>query len=47
MTTGGKRAEGDGFFFEPTVIADLRQDDEAIQNEIFGPVLTVQSFTDE
>ena len=47
VTTGGKRAEGDGFFFEPTVIADLRQDDEAIQNEIFGPVLTVQSFTDE
>lgn len=47
VTTGGKRAEGNGFFFEPTVIADLRQDDEAIQNEIFGPVLTVQSFTNE
>ena len=38
---------GDGFFFEPTVLAGLRQDDEQIQNEIFGPVITVQQFTDE
>ncbi|RLY93994.1 gamma-aminobutyraldehyde dehydrogenase [Kocuria tytonicola] len=47
VTTGGKRAEGPGFFFEPTVITDLHQDDEAIQSEIFGPVLTVQTFADE
>jgi betaine-aldehyde dehydrogenase len=36
-----------GFFVQPTVITGLRQDDEHIQNEIFGPVLTVQSFADE
>ena len=38
---------GDGYFLEPTVLSGLRQDDEAIQNEIFGPVITVQRFTDE
>ncbi|CAB4917999.1 unannotated protein [freshwater metagenome] len=37
----------DGFWFEPTVVADLRQDDELIQDEIFGPVITVQRFADE
>jgi len=47
LATGGKRVERDGFFFEPTVIADLKQDDELIQTEIFGPVLTVQKFGDE
>ncbi len=36
-----------GYFFEPTVLCGLRQDDEQIQNEIFGPVITVQSFSDE
>jgi len=40
------RREG-GFFVQPTVITGLRQDDEHIQNEIFGPVITVQPFTDE
>jgi len=39
--------DGDGFFFEPTVVSDLKQDDEMIQNEIFGPVITVQQFSDE
>ena len=38
---------GDGFYLEPTVLSGLNQDDEAIQNEIFGPVITVQRFTDE
>ncbi|HMY09726.1 MAG TPA: aldehyde dehydrogenase family protein, partial [Marmoricola sp.] len=38
---------GPGFFLEPTVLSGLLQDDEAIQNEIFGPVITVQRFTDE
>ena len=47
VLTGGKRKEGAGFFFEPTLIADLRQDDELIQTEIFGPVVTAQKFTDE
>ena len=49
VAAGGNRltALGDGFYLEPTVLADLRQDDEAIQQEIFGPVITVQRFTDE
>ncbi len=36
-----------GFFLEPTVVAGLKQDDEMIQREIFGPVITVQPFSDE
>jgi len=36
-----------GFFYQPTVLAGLRQDDEQIQSEIFGPVITVQRFGDE
>ena len=48
VAAGGNRVGGlDGFYLEPTVLAGLRQDDEAIQNEIFGPVITVQRFTDE
>ena len=47
VTTGGKQADGPGFFFEPTIVADLEQEDEAIQNEIFGPVITVQTFSTE
>ena len=47
VMTGGHRQGDVGFFYEPTVVADLRQDDEMIQNEIFGPVITVQRFSDE
>ncbi|HEX3005257.1 MAG TPA: gamma-aminobutyraldehyde dehydrogenase [Angustibacter sp.] len=49
IAAGGSRVEGlgDGFFYQPTVLDGLRQDDEAIQNEIFGPVITVQQFSDE
>lgn len=47
LATGGHAIGDRGFFFEPTVIADLRQDDDAVQNEIFGPVITVQRFSDE
>jgi len=47
VVTGGSGIEGPGFFYQPTVVADLRQDDEMIQNEIFGPVITVQRFSDE
>jgi len=49
ISTGGKRVSdlGDGFFLEPTVVSGVRQDDEVIQNEIFGPVITVQQFSDE
>ena len=47
VTAGGRRVGTAGFFYEPTVVSGLRQDDEAIQSEIFGPVITVQRFTDE
>jgi betaine-aldehyde dehydrogenase len=47
VVTGGREPDGPGFFLEPTVVAGLRQDDEMIQREIFGPVITVQPFTDE
>jgi betaine-aldehyde dehydrogenase len=47
VVTGGKQPDLPGFFLEPTVVANLQQDDEMIQNEIFGPVLTVQQFDDE
>jgi betaine-aldehyde dehydrogenase len=47
VTTGGHRIGDAGFFVEPTVVADLQQDDEMIQREVFGPVITVQQFTDE
>jgi betaine-aldehyde dehydrogenase len=47
IVTGGKEPDLPGFFLEPTVIAGLRQDDEMIQREIFGPVITVQPFSDE
>ena len=47
VATGGSRPDLPGFYFEPTVVADLEQDDEMIQNEIFGPVITVQRFDDE
>ena len=47
VVAGGSPMVRDGFFFPPTVVAGLRQDDEMSQNEIFGPVLTVQPFSDE
>jgi betaine-aldehyde dehydrogenase len=47
VVTGGRRVGEKGFCFAPTVVAGLRQDDEMIQNEVFGPVITVQRFTDE
>ncbi len=47
VVTGGKRAEGAGFFFEPTVLAGATQEDEVVRREIFGPVVTVSSFEDE
>jgi betaine-aldehyde dehydrogenase len=47
VRTGGKRVGDKGYFFAPTVVDGLQQDDEMIQNEIFGPVITVQQFTDE
>jgi len=47
VVAGGQRQGDQGYFYTPTVVAGLRQDDEMIQNEIFGPVITVQQFSDE
>ena len=47
VLTGGNKVAGRGFFFEASVVDGLRQDDEIIQNEVFGPVITVQRFSDE
>jgi betaine-aldehyde dehydrogenase len=47
VEAGGKRVGEQGFFFAPTVVSGLKQDDEMIQKEVFGPVITVQRFTDE
>ncbi|BDI22023.1 gamma-aminobutyraldehyde dehydrogenase [Herbiconiux sp. L3-i23] len=47
IALGGSRQGDTGYFYEATVVSGLRQDDEAIQQEIFGPVITVQKFTDE
>ncbi|MEI7889474.1 MAG: gamma-aminobutyraldehyde dehydrogenase [Actinomycetes bacterium] len=47
VNAGGSAPVGPGYFFEPTVVSGLKQDDEMVQNEIFGPVITVQQFSDE
>jgi betaine-aldehyde dehydrogenase len=47
VVTGGRHVGDRGYCFAPTVVAGLRQDDEMIQSEIFGPVITVQEFSDE
>ncbi len=47
VVTGGQRVGDRGYFFAPTVVSGLRQDDEMIQDEIFGPVITVQRFGSE
>jgi betaine-aldehyde dehydrogenase len=48
VPAGGNRVDGsNGFFHEPTVVTGLRQDDEMTQDEVFGPVITVQRFSDE
>jgi betaine-aldehyde dehydrogenase len=47
IAVGGREPDQPGYFLEPTVVAGLRQDDEMIQREIFGPVITVQAFSDE
>ena len=46
VTAGGKVRAGSGFFYEPTVIAGARQDDEIVRREVFGPVVSVTRFTD-
>ncbi|MGC8011080.1 aldehyde dehydrogenase family protein, partial [Salmonella enterica] len=48
ILTGGGTVEGSpGFFFEPTIITGVEQSDAIVQEEVFGPVLTVQSFASE
>jgi len=47
VVTGGQRVDGPGFFFQPTVLAGARQDDEVVRREIFGPVVSVTEFDDE
>ena len=47
VVTGGRQPQRVGFYLEPTVVAGLQQQDEMIQREIFGPVVTVQRFSDE
>ena len=47
VMAGGSRMSQPGFFFPPTIVADLRQEDEMIQREIFGPVITIQKFESE
>jgi betaine-aldehyde dehydrogenase len=44
---GGQHVDEEGFFVAPTLVGGLRQDDDLVQQEIFGPVLTLQTFTDE
>ncbi|WP_433439084.1 gamma-aminobutyraldehyde dehydrogenase [Nonomuraea sp. CA-141351] len=47
VLTGGARVGEKGYFFAPTIVDGLKQDDEMVQNEVFGPVITVQTFADE
>ena len=46
VTAGGKARAGAGFFYEPTVIAGARQEDEIVKREVFGPVVSVTRFSD-
>jgi aminobutyraldehyde dehydrogenase len=47
VVTGGKRVPGKGFYYQPTLIADARQQDEIVQREVFGPVVTVTPFASD
>ena len=47
VVAGGRRIGDHGYFFEPTVVTGVRQQDEMVQDEVFGPVVTVQTFVDE
>jgi betaine-aldehyde dehydrogenase len=47
LQTGGSQVGDRGYFYSPTVVSGLRQDDEIIQDEVFGPVITVQRFSSE
>ena len=47
VAAGGHRHGDRGFFYDATVVSGLQQDDDIVQQEVFGPVITVQQFTDE
>ncbi|MGO9148614.1 MAG: gamma-aminobutyraldehyde dehydrogenase [Acidimicrobiales bacterium] len=47
VLTGGEEISGPGFFYKPTVVTDVDQKAEIVQREVFGPVVTVQRFSDE
>jgi acyl-CoA reductase-like NAD-dependent aldehyde dehydrogenase len=47
VVTGGEAIDGPGFFYEGTVVANPAQDSELVQREVFGPVVSVQRFSDE
>jgi 1-pyrroline dehydrogenase len=47
VLTGGERLDRAGFYYKPTVVSEPAQDSEIVQKEVFGPVVTVQRFTDE
>ena len=47
IATGGAIETRNGFYYQPTVVCDLKQSDEIVQREVFGPVVTVQKFSDE
>ncbi|MES1934996.1 gamma-aminobutyraldehyde dehydrogenase [Salinisphaera hydrothermalis C27AD] len=47
ITAGGRAADGDGFFYQPTVIAGALQDDEIVRREVFGPVVSVTRFDND
>lgn len=47
VVTGGSRADGAGYYFQPTLLAGARQEDAIVQREVFGPVVSVTPFSDE
>jgi betaine-aldehyde dehydrogenase/aminobutyraldehyde dehydrogenase len=47
VLTGGGSNGSNGYFVDPTIVTDVSQDDEIVQNEVFGPVITVQKFADD
>ncbi|MCZ4290902.1 gamma-aminobutyraldehyde dehydrogenase [Hoeflea alexandrii] len=46
ITTGGKPGDGNGFYYQPTLIAGALQSDEIVRREVFGPVVSVTRFSD-
>ncbi|VWC75401.1 gamma-aminobutyraldehyde dehydrogenase [Burkholderia lata] len=45
IVTGGREVAGGGYFYEPTIVAHARQDDEIVQREVFGPVISITRFS--